>query len=81
MRLTSVQENIEGNFEIRKTFEIVFLSLTTVRLTSGQENWGGMMDAARPTADAFWVYFIQEVLQNQCKTYPNTYPQLDREKA
>ena len=54
-----MQEHIEGNFEIRKTFVIALLSLTTVRITSGQENWGGRRDAARPTADAFGVYLIQ----------------------
>ena len=60
-----MQENIEGNFEIRKTFEIALVSLTSVRLTSGQENRGGRPDVARPTADVFGIIFGSEILLNR----------------
>ena len=42
-----MRENLEGNLEIRKTFEIALVSLTNVRLTGVQENRGGRPDAAR----------------------------------
>ena len=83
-RLTSAQEQLEGNFEIRKMLKSHLCVLfgrgvrtpvrgvgtplgfvpTLVRLTSGQENRGGMLDAVRFTADALGVHFIKENLQN-----------------
>ena len=50
-----MQENLEGNFEIWKTFEILLVSLTKVRFTSVQENRGGRPDAARLAGRRFWV--------------------------
>ena len=76
-----MQENLEGNFEIRKTFEIALVSLTRVRLTRVQEHRGGRPDAARPMADAFGVHSVQEILQNQFKMHPTILSQLDREKT
>ena len=54
-KLTNIQENLEGQFELRKTFEIDLVSLTKVRLTSVQENQGGRPDAVRSTPDAFGI--------------------------
>ena len=53
---TSVQENVEGNLEVRKTFEIGLVSITRVRLTSVQENRRGRPDAARTTVDVFGIH-------------------------
>ena len=55
--LTNVQENLEENFEIRKTLEITLVGLTRVRLPSVQENRGGRPDAARPAADVLGFVF------------------------
>ena len=58
----NVQENLEGNLEIRKTFEIALVSLNTLlRLTSVYENRGGRLDAARPTGDAFGTISASEI--------------------
>ena len=59
-----MQENLEGNLEIRKTFEIALVSLTKVRITSVQENRGGRLDVALPTVDAFGFHFVHEILQH-----------------
>ena len=61
-RLTNVQENLEGHFERRKTFEIALVSLTPVRLISVQENRGGRQDAARPAVDALGSIFGSETV-------------------
>ena len=61
-RPTNVQKKLEGNFELRKTFEIALESLTWVRLTSVQENRGGRPDTARPTVDAFGTIFGSEIM-------------------
>ena len=46
--LTNAQENLEDNFEIKKTLRITLVGILSVRLTNVQENWGGGPDAARP---------------------------------
>ena len=46
-----MQENLQGNFELRKTFEIALVSLTKIRLASVKENRRGRLDAARSTPD------------------------------
>ena len=52
-----MQENLDEKFEIKKTLEITLVGLTSVRLTSVQENRGGRPDAARPAADVFGIHF------------------------
>ena len=47
----NVQENLEDNFEIKKTLGITLVGFTLVRLTRVQENRGGRPDAARLAAD------------------------------
>ena len=69
-RLTSVQENLEGNLEIKKTFEIVLVSLMWVRLTSVQENREGRPDVARSAADAFEPIFESEITNIEKNTIP-----------
>ena len=59
--LTIVQENLDENFEIKKTLEITLVGLTLVRLTSVQENRGGRPDAARPAVDALGSMFWSEI--------------------
>ena len=56
-----MQENLAGELEIRKTFEIALVSLTEVILTSVQENRGGRPDAARLTAGTFGSIFGSEI--------------------
>ena len=56
-----MQESLEGNIEIRKSFEIALVSFTNVRLTSVQENRGRRPDAARPTVDASGIHFVYEI--------------------
>ena len=60
-RLPNAQENLEGNLESRKTFEIALVSLTNVRLASVQENRGGRLDAARPAVNALRFIFWSEI--------------------
>ena len=72
-RLTNAQENLEGHFEFRKTFEIALVSLTLVRLTSMQENRRGRTDAARPAADTLGSIFGSEIAQHLNKYNPENY--------
>ena len=59
--LTNVQENLEENFESKKTLGITLVGITTVKLTSVQENRGGRPDAARPADDALVSIFWSEI--------------------
>ena len=56
-----MQENLEDNFEIKKTLGITLVGITRVRLTSVQENRGGRPDAARPAADAWGSILCSEI--------------------
>ena len=80
-RPTYVQENLEGHFELRKTFEIALVSLTAVRLTSVQEIPRGRPDAARPAADAFESIFGLEILYNLRKYHPTIYQKIYQGKT
>ena len=54
--LTNAQE-IEENFEIKETLGITLVGITTVRLTSLQENRGGRPDAVRLAVNALESIF------------------------
>ena len=54
-------ENLEENFEIKKTLEITLVGLTNVTPTSVQENPGGMPDAARLAADVLGTIFGSKI--------------------
>ena len=56
-----MQENLEDNFEIKKTLGITLVGITSVRLTSVQENRGGRPDAARPAANVLASIFGSEI--------------------
>ena len=64
-RLTSVQENLEGNFEIKICFQIALVSFTKVRVTSVRGNRGRRPDAARPAADVFGSIFESGIALNR----------------
>ena len=59
--LTNVRENLEENFEIKKTLGITLVSITMVRPTSVQENRGGRQDVARPAADVLGSVFGSKI--------------------
>ena len=63
-----MQENLEDNFEIKKTLGNTFVGITMVRLTSVQENRGGRPDAATPAADVLGSMSDQKL----CKFEKNT---------
>ena len=56
-----MQENLEDNFEIKNTLGISLVGITSVRLTSVQENRGGRTDTARPAVDALRSIFWSEI--------------------
>ena len=76
-----MQEHLAGNVETWKTFEIALVNHTKVRLRSEGIHWGGRLDAAIPTADAFGIHFVLGILQNQFKIYSVSHFQSDSEKT
>ena len=80
-RLTSVQENLDRNFAISKTFETALVSLTKIRLTSGQENQGGSRSRLDPRRTLWGFILCKKSSGIHKQTYPKIHSKIDREKT